>query len=288
MYLDCIPCIVRQAIEAARFASADANAQDRVVREVLRRAAECDWQQPPSHLAQFIHRRVRQLTGNHDPYAQAKQEQNEIAARYSDLYRQQIDRAEYPLKIALQLAIAGNTIDLGVKSGLDGAQIEFEIAHALEMPFVGDVEQFAEAARSAQRILYLTDNAGEIVFDRLLIERLPCERITVAVRGGAVINDATRTDARFAGLPELVTVIDNGSDAPGTLLDDCSDLFREQFETADLIISKGQGNYETLRTSSRPIYFLLRIKCEVTSRDTGVPVGHMALLTQQADKCLTM
>ena len=107
----------------------------------------------------------------------------EIAARYSDLYRQQIDRAEFPLKIALQLAIAGNIIDLGVKSGLDGAQIEFEIAHALEMPFVGDVEQFAEAARSAQRILYLTDNAGEIVFDRLLIEQLPCERITVAVRG---------------------------------------------------------------------------------------------------------
>ena len=104
----------------------------------------------------------------------------------------------------------------------------------------------------------------------------------------AVINDATRTDAEFAGLPELVTVIDNGSDAPGTLLDDCSDLFRQHFETADLIISKGQGNYETLRTSSRPIHFLLRVKCEVTSRDTGVPVGHMALLTQQADKCLTM
>ena len=118
------------------------------------------------------------------PYnAQAKQEQNEIAARYSDVYRQQIDRSQTPLKIAVQLAIAGNVIDLGVKSGLKSSQIEFEIAHALEMPLVGDVEQFADAVQAAQCILYLTDNAGEIVFDRLLIEQLPCERITVAVCG---------------------------------------------------------------------------------------------------------
>ena len=287
MYLDCIPCIVRQCIEAARFAEADAHAQECIVREVLRRAAETDWGEPPAHLAQFIHRRVRQLTGNTDPYAQAKQEQNEIAARYSEVYRQQIDRSKTPLKIAVQLAIAGNVIDLGVKSGLKSSQIESEIAHALEMPLVGDVEQFAEAVQAAQRILYLTDNAGEIVFDRLLIEQLPCERITVAVRGGPAINDATRTDAEYAGLTELVTVIDNGSDAPGTILDDCSKLFCEHFETADLIISKGQGNYETLRMSSRPIYFLLRVKCDVTARDIGVPIGQMVLLSQQTDECLT-
>lgn len=278
MYLDCIPCVVRQSIEAARFADADEDVQDRVVRQVLARVPEVDWQHPPAHLAQFVHRRIRELTNNADPYAEAKKQQNEIAARYSDLYRMEIDHAEFPLKVAVQIAIAGNVIDLGVKSGLDCSQIETEIAQALVIPFVGDVSEFEKAVAAAQRILYLTDNAGEIVFDRLLIEQLPCERVTAAVRGGPVINDATRSDAEFAGLTDLVSVIDNGSDAPGTLLDDCGELFRREFETADLIISKGQGNYGTLRTSSRPIYFLLRVKCDVTALEIGVPVGHMVLL----------
>ncbi|MCK4815836.1 DUF89 family protein, partial [bacterium] len=126
-------------------------------------------------------------------------------------------------------------------------------------------------------ILYLADNAGEIVFDRLLIEQLPYEKITVVVKGKPVINDATMDDAEFAGLTEIVEVFDNGSDAPGTILQDCSQTFRDRFEDADLVIAKGQGNYETLSEVDKDIFFLLKVKCFIIARDIDCEVGEMIL-----------
>ena len=125
------------------------------------------------------------------------------------------------------------------------------------------VREFAQAAHKAQDILYLTDNAGEIVFDRLLIEQLPMDRITVAVKGSPIINDATRVDAETVGLTNMVSVIDNGSDAPGTMLEDCSRAFRDRFDRADLVVAKGQGNYETLSEVDKNIVFILKVKCPV-------------------------
>jgi len=140
-----------------------------------------------------------------------------------------------------------------------------------------NLAEFSRAIAAAERILYLADNAGEIVFDRLLIERLPTEKVTVAVRGLPVINDATLIDAEYAGITELVEVIDNGSDAPGTILEDCSEAFLERFHAADLIISKGQGNYETLSQVHKDIYFLLKVKCPVVARDVGCQMNSLVL-----------
>ena len=125
----------------------------------------------------------------------------------------------------------------------------------------------------ASRILYLADNTGEIVFDRLLLEQMPRDRITFAVKGGPVLNDATREDAEFTGITDLVRVIDNGTDIPGTVLSACSAEFREEFARADLVISKGQGNYETLDEEDKHIFFLLKVKCRVVSDDLHCDVG---------------
>jgi uncharacterized protein with ATP-grasp and redox domains len=134
------------------------------------------------------------------------------------------------------------------------------------------------AVAGADRILYLCDNAGEIVFDRLLIEVLPSEKITAVVRGTPVINDATLEDARATGLTEVVRVMDNGSDAPGTLLETCSPAFRDCFAAADLIIAKGQGNFETLsETRGKRIFFLLKVKCPLIARDIGEPTGRLVV-----------
>jgi uncharacterized protein with ATP-grasp and redox domains len=147
----------------------------------------------------------------------------------------------------------------------------------------GDIEAFRKRAASAADILYLADNAGEIVLDRLLIESLGPERVTVAVRGHPVINDATLEDARTAGLTDLVTVLANGSATPGTVLDGCSDEFRQRFERADLVISKGQGNYETLNEVARDIFFLFKVKCPVVAKMTRLPLGAQALVGPGAD-----
>ncbi|MCK5255186.1 MAG: DUF89 family protein, partial [Deltaproteobacteria bacterium] len=117
------------------------------------------------------------------------------------------------------------------------------------------------------------DNAGEIVFDRLFIEQLPREKVTYVVRGEPIINDVTIEDAREVDMFELVDVIDNGSDAPGTILETCSHEFQKRFASSDLVIAKGQGNYETLSDINKRIFFLLQVKCPVIAKDIGFEVG---------------
>jgi uncharacterized protein with ATP-grasp and redox domains len=129
----------------------------------------------------------------------------------------------------------------------------------------------------AEDILYLGDNAGEIVFDRLLIEQLPCEKITFVVKGRPILNDAVMEDAQIVGLTDMVDVIDNGSDAPGTILESCSETFRRRFDQSDLIIAKGQGNYETLSEVDKNIFFLVRPKCSVLARHLGREIGSLVL-----------
>ena len=130
-------------------------------------------------------------------------------------------------------------------------------------------------------ILYLTDNAGEIVFDRLLIEQLPAGKVVVAVRGAPVLNDAVRADAETADLPDVAPVVDNGSDAPGTILDDCSAEFRGRYAAADLVIAKGQGNYETLAEEDKNLYFLFTVKCPLVAGRVGEPVGRLVARRQR-------
>jgi len=181
--------------------------------------------------------------------------------------------ADRPIREAVRLAIAGNVIDLGVDGGVTEEAARAELENASGRPLEGDVERFEREVCRAERILFLADNAGEIVLDRLLIEQLPPDRVTVAVRGRPVINDATLDDARAAGLHEIALVVDNGSDAPGTVLEECSPAFRRCFDRADLVIAKGQGNYETLNDQRRGIFFLLRVKCPVIAARTAAAVG---------------
>jgi uncharacterized protein with ATP-grasp and redox domains len=147
------------------------------------------------------------------------------------------------------------------------------LASLWEQPLAGDPQELFRAAAAAERILFLADNAGEIVLDRLLIEALPYHKVTVAVRGRPVLNDALHKDAILAGISALVPVIDNGSDAPGTVLADCSKAFLEHFHRADLIIAKGQGNYETLSQVAAPIFFLFTVKCPLVAAHIGSPTG---------------
>jgi len=285
--LDCIACLIRQTVEASRFVSADPALHERVMRDMLRMAAEFDLSQAPPLLTQQVQRRIRQLTGADDPYRDLKQRANEVALAALPALAAEVQSAPDPLAAALRLAIAGNTMDAGASGAGSIEGIEQELSVAYERPFHGDVDEFRRAVGSARRILFLMDNAGEIVIDRLLAEHLPLERTTFAVRGAPVLNDATRADAKFAGLDRLAEVIDNGSDAPGTVLADCSPEFRRRFAAADLVIAKGQGNYETLSEESRDIFFLFAVKCDVAARHVGLPRGTQVLSRSAAENAAT-
>jgi len=276
--LDCVPCFVRHALEAARFASPDPAIHEQVLREVLSEAARWDLRQPAPALSQRVHRRLRALTGIADPYRDTKRRFNELALEILPELCAKVGTARDPLEAAVRLAIAGNVIDLGANGGLRESDIKQSLSQSLSDPFVGDLNSLRTAISEAERILYLADNTGEIVFDRLLVEQLPAGRVTVAVRGAPVLNDATLADARIAGLYQIAEVIDNGSDAPGTILEDCSSAFRKRFEGADTIIAKGQGNFETLAGAPGNIFFLLKVKCPVVAAHTGLEIGTQALI----------
>lgn len=277
--LDCIPCFIRQALEAARFVSDDPAFHEDVLRRVLEVAAKLDLMQSPAAVGQWIHRQLRAITGQSDPYRCVKDRFNKVALQLLPELLSIAEASPDPLAAAVRLVIAGNAIDSGPGNGLAPKDVQQALYRSLSDPLYGNLEGFRRAIALARSILYLSDNAGEIVLDRLLIDRLPTEGTTLAVRGQPVINDATMVDAEAAGLHRLVKVIDNGSDAPGTILNDCSSEFCALFRKADLIIAKGQGNYETLSDEPKKMFFLLKVKCPVIASRVRLDIGTHVILS---------
>lgn len=271
--LSCIPCLLRQSVDAVGLCDVTTETSHQFIREILLAATTLDFSRPPPLLAGQLQAQLREITGCDDPYHELKRQHNRLACSLLTSLAQAVHRAADPFAAAVRLAIAGNVIDLGAKSRLTPAEIQATVAGALEHPLVGELEPLRTAIVSARRILYLTDNAGEIVFDRVLVDLLPRNRVTVAVRGRSVLNDATVDDATTAGLSELAEIISNGSAVPGTVLSDCSPDFRRRFAEADLIIAKGQGNFETLHEEHAPLFCLFRVKCEIVAEHCGHPVG---------------
>jgi len=278
-YIDCIPCFIRQTLEVARMVTQDQGIQEKIMREALQMAHDLDFADSPPGLAQKIHRRIRALTGKNDPYSPVKTKFNQFALDLYPEWKKRIKNSGDPFATALKVAIAGNIIDFGV----NGALSRRDVLHSLDMVLDEQLDPLAleslrNAIRNASDILYLGDNAGEIVMDRMFIEQILPQNITYVVRGFPILNDATRDDAEESGLTELVEVIDNGSDAPGTILEDCSEEFKKRFENADIVIAKGQGNYETLNTAPRHVFFLLKAKCPVIARDIGCQQGDIVIV----------
>jgi uncharacterized protein with ATP-grasp and redox domains len=276
--LDCIPCLLRQTLEVARLSVPDTADHEKIMRDILGVLSKIDLALSPPIIAQGIHRRLIALTGVEDPYHSQKNRFNRMALDILPALAAKVHAAPQPLDMAVRLAIAGNIIDLGANAGLTEDDARMAIDNVLTESFVGDLDQFGRAVSKAERILYLADNSGEIVIDRLLIEQLRGKHITLAVRGRPIINDATLADARAAGIHDLCQVIDNGSDAPGTVLQDCHQRFRKTFNAADLIIAKGQGNFETLSHVSANIYFLFKVKCPVIASRIGLDMGTHTLV----------
>lgn len=279
IHLDCFPCFLRQAIIALRYGTKDQGLQEQVLKALLDDIKLSDTNRPPAYTTTFIHRRIRDMLGK-DPFKDIKSEYNRIALGLYPSLKRIVSEGMDKLHTASRLAIAGNIIDFGIFTSVD---IEASIERSLNHPLsIDDYPSFKSAIEKAKRILYLLDNAGEIIFDRVLIETLISlgNSVTAVVKGSPVINDCTINDAVETGLNSVCEIIDNGSDGVGTILELTSPNFRTHFEQADLIISKGQGNYETLQEVKRDktIFYLFQSKCEVVSKEIGLSLGSMILL----------
>jgi hypothetical protein len=278
--LDCIPCFQRQALQAVRFISDDEELHEKVLREVTKKLLESDWNLTPPELAHEVHRIVRSIANEKDPYKEVKKESNDLVLKMYPALKAEVDESKDRLRTAVRLAIAGNIIDFGP---LQEFNLEKAIKEVLKKKFaIDDYEKLKEKLKDAETLLFFADNAGEIGFDKLLVETLlkakSFDKISFVVKGAPIINDATLEDSIYMGLCDLPDVkflkLSNGK--AGTGPERNSQEVTRWIRKHDLVISKGQGNYEGL-SENNGLFFLLMAKCPVIASDLGVNIGDIVL-----------
>ena len=280
-YLECIPCFFKLALEQARLITGNELVHKEIMNDVAVHVPGFSLGMTPPEIVREISRLVEHRCGAGDPYKKLKDESNRRAMGLYPQLKAKVQMSSQPLLSAAELAIAGNVIDYGAKNTLN---VEEEVQKLLAGEFPSgregsfEFEEFKKDLSRARTVLYLADNAGEIVCDRIFIEEF-CEgrEVIFAVRDKPVLNDALVADAVFCGIDKVARVISSGVDAPGTVLKYCSDGFLKIFKEADLVISKGQGNYEALTEAGRKIYFLFKVKCPVIARHSGTTLGDIVL-----------
>ncbi|MCK5197442.1 MAG: DUF89 family protein [Spirochaetales bacterium] len=273
-YLDCIPCFMDQALRAGRISGMDEAFVKKLLDEVGSMIKDLPLESSPPATGDLIYKKIREITGVNDPYKTIKKETIEEAKILYPELKKIIEESDNRLLTAVRIAIAGNVIDLGVGHEFNIAE---DVRTIINQEFgILHFDKFQMSLNKAESILYLGDNSGESVFDKLLIEELKVP-VTYVVRDVPVINDVTMQDAIDSGLDTVTELISSGSSAPAIIPNLCSRRFLDRFENAEMIISKGQGNYEGLSGSDRPIFFLLKAKCHVLAKDLGVNKGDIVL-----------
>lgn len=274
-YLDCYPCFLSQTLKTARLLTSDEKKIKNILDKVAAELPQINFAATPAEIGREVYRIIARESGIGDPYRSLKKIWTEKALHLYPYLKKLIRAAADPLFLAVRVAIVGNVIDFGVNREFD---LEKEVEQILHQPLmINHYQRFRDTLEKTSRVLYIADNAGETVFDRLLIEEM-AKPVIYVVREKPVINDAVRQDAEEAGLNEVAEIISSGVDAPGTVLSLCSEEFRKMFFSAEMIISKGQGNYEGLSGEKGPLFFLLKAKCEVIARELNVPLGSLLLI----------
>jgi uncharacterized protein with ATP-grasp and redox domains len=284
----------RQAIDASHRSGLSDGAIKQIIDDVGEQIRHLDLKHTPPEIAGEINRLIKRVSGEKDIYRSEKAKSNGLACGVYDICKTRIDASEEPLLAALELSIAGNIIDYGVSSFVD---VKREIENisgngqSLIRKHCGKsflYEEFSSALAHAENILFLADNAGEILFDRILIETIKSLRpeihIAIAVRGEPIINDALVEDAVYCGLDSCAEIISSGSYMPGTVLSLCDSAFMEYHDRSDMIISKGQGNYESFESPDKDVFYLFMAKCPVVARHARCAIREINLIFMPGKK----
>lgn len=283
---ECLPCIVKQSVDSSRMVTKDDKTIIDVMRVILKNLSESDLSQSPPEIVSGLQSIIRSRLKNPDPYRQLKERSTQKALELAREAEKAIKGSEDPFSSAVAFAIAGNILDFAKNLKWDDQLISETFSRALYKAEHFSRETIAslyDDIKNSRTVLILGDNAGEAVFDRIFTENIPGQaRIYYAVKSSPVLNDITTKEALDAGLDKTSAVISNGADIPGTVLSRCSADFRELFYSADTVISKGQGNFETLDCENRKIWFLFQVKCPVIARHCGYQLGSWVILPKGA------
>lgn len=266
---ECIPCIFRQVLEASRMVSND----EEVIREILNKYAmmipEIEMDESAPMVVAKIQQFIKEITGEKDPYYKFKEKNIKKALELYSNVEEIVKSHKDPLLAALLMSAMGNSIDAGVSLKVD---LDTDIKRAVDSEFkYSDYSKFRDKLAKSRNILIIADNAGEAVFDRLLIQELNNFQVDTiyAVRDEAILNDVTLKEARDIGVDKLCKLISSGCETPGIILKRANQEFLDIYKNADIVISKGQGNLEGLLGTEREIFFLLKIKCQLIGEKLG-------------------
>jgi uncharacterized protein with ATP-grasp and redox domains len=275
-YYECIPCILQSIIRLFNNGIIQKNKQEIILKIILKHLSNISLNKTPPKIAQEIHKIIRKEINNKDPYKKIKHKYNKLCLDKYNILKDKIKKSDNPLYESLKLAVIGNIIDFGPNHTFN---LTKQINKFKDINFaIDDSKKLFKDIKSTKTILYLGDNAGEIIFDRLFLENINHNNVFFAVRGKPVLNDVTREDADFAEINKIAKIIDTGTDIPGIDIKESSDEFKRCFNNADLIISKGQGNYESLSDiKNKNIYFLLMAKCDLVANHLKVKKGEIVI-----------
>ena len=260
---ECIPCILRQAIEAARQVTDDEIIIDEIIDNYSAMIPDIRESNPTPLVVSQIQKMIKDKTNTKDPYRSLKEKNIKMAMDIYEDLQDLVDNDKDPLKRALLLSATGNVIDAGISVKI---KVEESILNTMERGFsIDDYQIFKEKLNNCSSILIIGDNAGEAVLDKLLLKELKKydTDLTYAVREEPVLNDITKKEAKLIGLDKYADVITSGCTAPGMLIEQANEKFLDVYNKADIVLSKGQGNLEGLSEEDRPIFFLLKAKCDL-------------------------
>ena len=269
---ECIPCIINSYLKLVETSVIPEPQQEVILRQLLQYLSSVDYDQSPPMLGRTLQRMIRESLQDPDPYYQIKQNYNQMMMDLYPSFKEMVESSEDPFDTAMRLAIAGNVIDFGAKYQFDimdsiNRVKEHELA-------IDDSGELRHALKHADTLLYIGDNCGEIVLDKLFLETVKVPQKYFVVRESPVINDITLEDAKMTGMDKIATVITTGDDSPGAVWEYASKKFKDHFINADVIISKGQGNLEGLIDVPHDhIYFLLVTKCDLIGEKIGTRKG---------------
>lgn len=279
---ECLPCMLRQAMNVAKEASADRKVRRQALSLTSLEFRDLDFGKTPAFNSNYSFRAVQKASGCADPYLRLKKESNARAARLLPEMERIVRESADTLRAAALVAVAGNIIDFGISDG-GPLGVEEELAKVVREGFaVDDLDHLRNALKTGRQIVYVADNAGEIYFDRELVKLLVAQghSVVFAVHSGPILNDALVEDAKEAGLDSLARVVETGSDMIGLEETDISQDFRTAVREAGLVIAKGQGNFETVSSASwikAETYMILKAKCLPVARELGVGFGRVVL-----------
>ena len=275
LHPECISCMTKVHLDKCPKAAAEEQKVEYMQR-VLKILAEAPARFGAPIIVRSIQKIQEEMFGIKQDYAEIKRHYNEVMMAHEIHVKDKLEKSEDSIKTGIQYAMIGNYIDFGARISVNEEQLT-ELLNDADR-FVIDEKQYGELTDDlgkAKKLVYLTDNCGEIVMDKLLIREIqkkyPELKVTVLVRGAEVINDATMEDAIQVGLTEMVNVIPNGSDIAGTWLEEISEEAMKALEEADVILSKGQGNFETMRKCGMNIYYIFLCKCDLFANIFQVP-----------------